>query len=136
MEASPVTCCVALTSLAGEAPHPKKADYVPEVAHISFSISTLRKQVQPHSQPHYSYYPLYLLSLFRKEINNYLRRVKEETDKLGMKVTPTIALERVSVLVELDYPTIPPDTAKPTLPEKTCPICQVGLTFILSWMVT
>ncbi|XP_063684722.1 uncharacterized protein LOC134818930 isoform X2 [Bolinopsis microptera] len=65
--------------------------------------------------------------LSEKEINKYLKRVKEDTDAQGIKVTPTIALLRVSELVELDYPSTPLNTSVPVVPEKTCVICHEGL---------
>ncbi|KAL5268946.1 hypothetical protein ACHWQZ_G002693 [Mnemiopsis leidyi] len=65
--------------------------------------------------------------LSEKEINRYLKRVKEDTDAQGIKVTPTIALQRVSELVETDYPTAPPDPTVPVVPERTCVICHEAL---------
>lgn len=64
-------------------------------------------------------------STHRKEIIKYLKRVREETQ--GMKVTPTIALERVSELVALDYPVTSPTCSAPPRPANTCVICHEAL---------
>ena len=47
-----------------------------------------------------------------------------------MKVTPSIALQLVSELVETDYPSTPPDTSVPVVPEKTCVICHEALNLL------